>query len=176
VRVPPLPAEQWDDAVEKALSGTVPAERRNPAGAGNLLSTLVRHPTLAQAFLRFNTYLLFSSSLPPRVRELAVLRVAHRTGCAYEWQHHLVIGGRAGLSADDIDGVRRGAAVDKLDNAVLSAADELAANANVSEETWAALSAHLDERQLMDLVFTIGGYSALAMAINTFGIEPDQER
>jgi AhpD family alkylhydroperoxidase len=176
VRVPPLPAEQWDDAVEKALSGTVPAERRNPAGAGNLLSTLVRHPTLTQAFLRFNTYLLFSSSLPPRVRELAVLRVAHRTGCAYEWQHHVVIGGRAGLSADDIDGVRRGTAVDKLDNAVLSAADELAANANVSDETWAVLSAHLDERQLMDLVFTIGGYGALAMAINTFGIEPDQER
>ena len=35
---------------------------------------------------------------------------------------------------------------------------------------------HLDERQRMDLVFTIGCYGALAMAINTFGVEPDQER
>jgi 4-carboxymuconolactone decarboxylase len=28
----------------------------------------------------------------------------------------------------------------------------------------------------MDLVFTIGCYGSLAMAINTFGVEPDQER
>ena len=34
-----------------------------------------------------------------------------------------------------------------------------------------ALSEHLDERQRMDLVFTIGCYGALAMAINTFGVE-----
>ena len=42
--------------------------------------------------------------------------------------------------------------------------------------TWATLSEHLDEHQRMDLVFTIGCYGALAMAINTFGVEPDQER
>ncbi len=36
-------------------------------------------------------------------------------------------------------------------------------------------SEHLDEHQRMDLVFTIGCYGALAMAINTFGVEPDLE-
>ena len=34
----------------------------------------------------------------------------------------------------------------------------------------------LDERQRMDLIFTIGGYIALAMALNAFGVEPDKER
>ncbi len=47
---------------------------------------------------------------------------------------------------------------------------------NVSDATWAILSDHLDERQRMDLIFTIGCYGSLAMAINTFGVEPDQER
>ena len=56
------------------------------------------------------------------------------------------------------------------------AVDELQDKATVSDATWATLSDHLDERPLMDLVFTIGCYGALAMAINTFGIEPDQER
>ena len=58
MRVPPLPADQWDDAVDHALSGMIPAERRNPESTGNLLATLVRHPKLTRAFLRFNNHLL----------------------------------------------------------------------------------------------------------------------
>jgi 4-carboxymuconolactone decarboxylase len=176
VRVPPLPADEWNDDVDHALSGMLPAERRNPADAGNLLATLVRHPKLTRAFLRFNNHLLFSSTLPPRLRELAVLRVAHRHSCEYEWRHHVDMGREVGLTDEDIAGIQRGEATGELDGAVLNAVDELGDKSTVSDATWAALSEHLDERQRMDLVFTIGCYGALAMAINTFGVEPDQER
>jgi 4-carboxymuconolactone decarboxylase len=176
VRVPPLPADQWDDAVDHALSGMLPPERRNPASAGNLLATLVRHPELTRAFLRFNNHLLFSSTLPPRLRELAVLRVAHLSNSEYEWRHHVRMGGEVGLTEDVIEGIQRGQAADELDRAVLHAVDELQEKSNVSDETWTVLSDHLDERQRMDLVFTIGCYGALAMAINTFGVAPDEER
>jgi 4-carboxymuconolactone decarboxylase len=176
VRVPPLPADQWDDDVDHSLSAMVPADRRNPEGAGNLLATLVRHPALTKAFLRFNNHLLFSSTLSPRLRELAVLRVAHLSNCEYEWRHHVRMGLEAGLTDEAIDGIQRGEASDELDRAVLRAVDELQDKATVSDATWAQLSEHLDERQRMDLVFTIGCYGALAMAINTFGVEPDQER
>jgi AhpD family alkylhydroperoxidase len=175
VRVPPLPADQWDDAVDHALSGMLPAERRNPSSAGNLLATLVRHPKLTRAFLRFNNHLLFSS-LPARLRELAVLRVAHRSDCEYEWRHHIRMGREVGLTDEDVDGVQRGEASDGLDLAVLCAVDELRDKSVISDATWATLAEHLDERQRMDLVFTIGCYGALAMAINTFGVAPDQER
>ncbi|MGV0794272.1 carboxymuconolactone decarboxylase family protein [Mycolicibacterium sp. XJ1819] len=176
MRVPPLPADLWDDAVDHALSGMLPPERRTPEKAGNLLATLVRHPKLTRSFLRFNGHLLFSSRLPVRLRELAVLRVAHRRGCTYEWNHHVRMGREAGLTDDVISGVQRGEATDDLDRAVLHAVDELEEKSNVSDQTWATLCEHLDERQRMDLVFTIGCYGALAMAINTFGVEPDQER
>jgi 4-carboxymuconolactone decarboxylase len=176
VRVPPLPADQWDDAVDRSLSGMLPPERRNPEAAGNLLATLVRHPELTRAFLRFNNHLLFSSTLPPRLRELAVLRVAHVHHSEYEWRHHVRMGREAGLTDDAIDGIQRGEAADDLDRAIVDAVDELSDKSVVSDETWAVLSEHLDERQRMDLVFTIGCYGALAMAINTFGVEPDQKR
>ncbi len=175
VRVPPLPADQWDDAVDHALSGMLPPERRNPEAAGNLLATLVRHPKLTRSFLRFNNHWMFSSPLPDRLRELAVLRVAHRRACEYEWRHHVRMGGEAGLSDDVIEGIQRGEAVDELDRAVLAAVDELEDKSEIADATWATLSEHLDERQRMDLVFTIGCYGALAMAINTFGVEPDSE-
>jgi 4-carboxymuconolactone decarboxylase len=175
VRVPPLPADQWDDAVDHALSGMLPAERRNPSSAGNLLATLVRHPKLTRAFLRFNNHLLFASTLSARLREVAVLRVAHLSDCEYEWRHHVRMGRDVGLTDEDIDGIQRGEASDELDLAILRAVDELQDKSVISDATWATLSEHLDERQRMDLIFTIGCYGALAMAINTFGVEPDQE-
>ena len=79
----------------------------------------------------------------------------------------------AGLSDDDIAGIERGELTDELDRAVMAAVDELHHDSVVSDATWAALSTDLDEQQLMDLIFTIGCYGALAMAINSFGVQPD---
>ncbi|MFD4459065.1 carboxymuconolactone decarboxylase family protein [Nocardia sp. NPDC058480] len=173
--LPPLPEDQWDDEVDAALSRMLPKERRNPAQAGNALSVLVRHPRLTRAFLGFNTHLLFGSTLEPRLRELAVLRVAHRRECAYEWQHHAEMGRAAGLSDAEIDAARRvGAAPDEFDRLVLDAVDELDEKSALSDETWTALGARLDDRQRMDFVFTVGCYTTLAMAFNTFGVAQDE--
>ncbi|MGV7852262.1 carboxymuconolactone decarboxylase family protein, partial [Mycobacterium kansasii] len=118
MRLPPLPADQWDDAARQSLSGILPPERCNPRHAGNALSTFARHPALAKAFLRFNIHLLFDSTLPPRVRELAILRIAHRRGCAYEWAHHVALARKAGIGEDEVAAVRRGDAVDAFERAV----------------------------------------------------------
>ena len=54
MRLSPLPADQWDDDARRAVASLLPEDRRNPRDAGNLLSTLVRHPELTRAFLKFN--------------------------------------------------------------------------------------------------------------------------
>jgi alkylhydroperoxidase family enzyme len=176
MRVPPLPADQWDEAAEQSLSGMLPPERRNPQDAGTLMSTLARHPKLARAYLRFGGYLLLGSSLPAQIREQAILRVAHRRACDYEWSHHVDIAKQVGLSDADIAAAQTGEASDEFQRAVLTAVDELDEKSNLSDETWTALCERLDERQRMDFVFTIGGYIALAMAINTFGVELENEK
>lgn len=171
MRLCPLPADQWDAAVDRALSDMLPEKFRNPDAAGNALATLVRHPELAKAFLQFNVHLLMRSTLPARIREIAILRVAHLSDCAYEWFHHVAIGTGEGLSEDDIEGIQRGEAADDFDRVVLRAVDELCDMSSLADHTWSALSARLDERQRMDFVFAVGCYSALAMAFNTFGVE-----
>ncbi|MCA2207804.1 carboxymuconolactone decarboxylase family protein [Nocardia sp. JW2] len=174
MRLPPLPADRWDDQVRGALAGMIPRDRQHPAGAGNALATLVRHPDLTRAYLGLGVHLLFRSTLPPRVRELAILRVAHRRGCAYEWDHHVATAEAVGLTAADIAAVEGGPSTDEFDRVVLDATDELDATSNLSDATWAALGTRLDERQCMDLVFTVGGYCMVAMAFNTFGVEVEQ--
>ena len=176
MRLPPLPADEWDEAVERALSGMLPPERLNPQEAGNALMTFARHPALTKAFLRFNVHLLYSSTLPPRVRELAILRVAHRRDCIYEWTQHVALAKKAGISDDEIAAVRRageGIAGDfeAFERAVLTGVDELDEKSQLSDETWATLGKRLDERQRMDYVFTVGCYTLVAMAFNTFGVE-----
>ena len=176
MRVPPLPADQWDDAVDRALAVMLPEERRTPERTSNILATFVNHPDLTKAFLRFNVHLLFSSTLPPRLRELAILRVAHHTDSEYEWVQHVKLGMREGLTESEIAGAQRGEAADAFDRTVLAAVDELLDKYELSDAMWSALGERLDKRQRMDFVFTIGCYVTVSMALKTFGVELEQER
>jgi AhpD family alkylhydroperoxidase len=174
MRLQPLPADKWDEAVQRSLSVMLPPERCNPQDASNALATFANHPALTKAFLRFNVHLLYSSTLPPRIRELAILRVAHRRDCAYEWTHHVDLAKREGIGDDEIAAVRRGEAADEFERAVLTGVDELDEKSQLSDETWAALGERLDDRQRMDYIFTVGCYTMLAMAFNTFGVEVER--
>jgi 4-carboxymuconolactone decarboxylase len=159
-RIQPLPYAEWDI---EALSVISPGRKLPP---NNVLGLLARHPALARAFLTFNAHLLTASTLPARTRELAILRIAWRRRCRYEWAQHVLIARRAGITDEEIAGVRSGAAT-----LINRAVDELDDDSCLSDETYRALAAELDERQLMDLVFTIGTYGLLAVAFNTFGVE-----
>lgn len=172
-RLEPLPADSWDDTVRDALRSLLPTERANPRDAGNVLATLVRHPALTGAYLPFNAYLLSGSTLSPRDREVALLRAVLRSDCDYLWSHHLPIAERAGLTAEEIATIGSGQPAGKSDAAVVRAADELVDNRTISAAVWNELGRHFTDEQRMDLVFTIGGYCLLAMAVNTFGVQKE---
>ncbi|OBJ19313.1 carboxymuconolactone decarboxylase family protein [Mycobacterium colombiense] len=165
MRLQPLPADQWDEATQQALSAM------RDAANNNALSTLAHHPALAKSFLRFNVHLLMTSTLPPRIRELAILRVAHRRQCAYEWSHHVRMAKDEGITDDQIAALQQGEAADTFDQAVITGVDELDEKSELSDQTWAALGQRLNDQQRMDFVFTVGCYALLAMAFNTFGIQ-----
>ncbi len=173
LRLAPLADEEWDDQARTAVAALLPAGRANARDAGNLLGTLVRHPDLTRAYLKFNAYLLMNSTLSARVREIALLRIVHLRDCGYLWSHHFPIAQRAGLTTAEIDGIREGTATDDLDRLVVRAVDELDEHNTISDLTWAELGRHFDDRQRMDLVFTVGCYLSLALAVNTFGIEDE---
>jgi alkylhydroperoxidase family enzyme len=172
-RLTPLPAAAWDDTVRDALRPLLRPERADPRDAGNVLATLVRHPGLAQGYLELNAHLLVHSTLSPRVREVALLRAVQARGSEYLWDHHVPIAQRAGLTTADIDELRHGRAVDEVDALTVRVADELEELNTVSDATWSALQAHFDERQILDLIFTIGCYQLLAVAVNVLGIQPE---
>jgi 4-carboxymuconolactone decarboxylase len=44
----------------------------------------------------------------------------------------------------------------------------------ITEPVWAELAQHFEERQRMDLVFTVGQYTQVSMLLNTFGVQLDE--
>ncbi len=62
-----------------------------------------------------------------------------------------------------------------LERALIRAVDELLGDALVSDETWSTLSSALPERELMDVVFTVGAYDTLAMALRSFAVPLDDD-
>ena len=173
-RLPPIPYEEWD---LDALADAAPGMKKPPPV--NVLGLFAHHPALARSFLAYNGYLTSrASTVDRRTRELVILRVAWRRRCRYEWAQHTLIAKQAGVTDKEFAQLRAdvatpGPAPEGSVSLLIGAVDELLDDSGLSDQTYQALAAELDDRQLMDLVFTIGTYALLAMAFNTFGLELD---
>ncbi|WCT75269.1 carboxymuconolactone decarboxylase family protein [Sphingomonas naphthae] len=143
-----------------------------------VLKTFARHPALTQPFLVFNRHLLSTSTLPVRLRQIAILRVAWVRRAKYMWASHMRMSLGLGLTVADIEAAKIGEASPHwadFERVVVRAADQLIAGSDVDDDLWASLTAGLADQQIMDLIFTIGAYTGLAMAFNAMRIqrEPD---
>ena len=143
----------------------------------NITRTLANHPALAEAWLGFARYVLGDNTVPPRERELLILRIGYLCGSEYEWGQHTRIARNVGVTDEEILRVIEGPDAEgwsAFDSALLRAVDELHHDSEVSDETWAVLAAGYDTRQLMDLVFTVGQYNLVSMALRTFRVPLDE--
>ena len=171
-RIEPVKPSEWTDEVKELLE---PMEKAN-GRVLNIFSTLARYPKLAKRWLVFGNHVLFKSTLPARERELVILRIGYLCKCDYEWGQHVVIGKQAGLADGDIKRIAEGPDAKgwkPFDSLLLRATDELFTDAFIGDATWRGLAERYNERQLMDLVFTIGQYMTVSMALNTFGVQLD---
>lgn len=141
----------------------------------NIFKVLLNHPKLVRAWGRFGNYILNGSTLPAREREIAILRIGWLNQAPYEWEQHVLIGKRAGLSDAEIDQITKGpkAGWSRHESALVQAADDLYEHSVVSDETWRILSETYNTEQMMDLVFSIGQYNLVSWALNSFGVPLD---
>lgn len=170
-RIAPLTEAEWTDEQRELLS-------KGPRTKDlNIFRTLVRYPELYRAFMRFGGHILGGSSLDPRSREILILRAGHLSACAYEVHQHNRIGKMAGLSDAELERIARGPSApewSERDRTLLRAADELHGRQRISDATWAALSKDWNDKQLMDLVFTVGQYTMVSMFLSTMGVQIEE--
>jgi AhpD family alkylhydroperoxidase len=142
----------------------------------NLFTTLARHRRLFRRWLAFAGALMPGGSLPREDTELVILRVAHNTGCEYEWRHHERLAALAGLTTAEIERARQGpdaSGWSQRQAHLLSAVDELHGEGTLSGALWAQLRPLYSDPQLIELCMLVGHYEMLAMTLNTLAVQPD---
>ena len=168
-RLRPLEREQLNDEQIEILQRFGDFEQLH-----NVFKTLARHAKLLKRWLPFANHVLFKSTLAPRDREILILRVGWLCRAEYEWSQHVGIGRTAGLTDEEIERIAAGAGApgwSDRERTLLRAADELHADACIGNTTWGELAAHYDTEQLLDLLFTVGQYHLVSMALNTLGVQ-----
>jgi alkylhydroperoxidase family enzyme len=173
-RIAPLPREEWTDQIRDIFAMAEGASAREHGSRSNVVLTLANHPELAAPFLAFSTYLRKHSTLPPRLRELVILRVACRYDCDYEWAHHVNLACALGVTPLECEAVRDGPEAGDwtaLERQTLRATDQLCQQGRIDGATWDVLATEFDRRLLLDLIFTVGGYATLAWALNSIGVD-----
>ncbi|HJQ43582.1 MAG TPA: carboxymuconolactone decarboxylase family protein [Jatrophihabitantaceae bacterium] len=156
------------------ISGRV--TRTNPP---NLFLTMSKRRSLFRGWLFFAGRLMPGGKLPRRDTELVILRVAHLRNCAYEFEHHVHLGKRAGITAADVTRVQSGPDAEgwsSREHVLLSAVDELHRDSDLSDTTWTQLREHLDEPRAIEFLMLVGHYEMLATFLNTVRIQPDRHR
>jgi alkylhydroperoxidase family enzyme len=168
-RIPGLAESEWTEA-QRTLAGRFAVDGR----IDNDVATYLRHPVLAQNIMPFERYISNESTLPPRHRELLILRTAWLCRAGYVWAHHADSARKAGMTGEELTRVARGpdaSGWDPFEATLLRAADELHVSAFVSDSTWNALSARYKTPELMDAVFTVAEFTMVSGTLNSAGVQ-----
>lgn len=148
-----------------AIRGTFGIAENGPM-VPETFATMGKHPGAFRCQLEMGMELIGRGVLPPRERELAILRVGWLCRAPFEWGEHVNFARRCGVSAEEIERVTHGSSAqgwNAHERAVLRAVEELLGDQSISDETWAVLAKSWTERQLMELPVLVGHYFATAL-------------
>jgi 4-carboxymuconolactone decarboxylase len=138
---------------------------------------LLHSPPVAEGWNALLGALRTGTTLPADLRELIILRVAVLNGAAFEWAAHEPIGRRAGLGDEHLAALQipdAGAAGvwTPVQAAVLAFTDASTTAVAVPDAVVTALLEHLDDRGVVEVVATVGGYAMVSRFLVALEVPP----
>ncbi|MBF6548206.1 carboxymuconolactone decarboxylase family protein [Nocardia brasiliensis] len=167
-RIAPLQPPYAPDIAAQLIKWMPPETAIEPLA---LFRTLAVHDELFGRMRPLGAGILGHGRVPPRAREIVILRTCARAGAEYEWGVHAVLQApEVGLTPAQIDATAVGAPTDPAwsggDRALVRLADEIHETASVSDDLWAELHARYRDDQVLELVTIAGWYRLLSAVIN----------
>ena len=140
----------------------------------NVFKVMAHCSQVGLYFLRLGNSILFKGTVPPVLRELAILRVGHINRAKYEWTHHVTIALRLGVREEQIDALpdwENSGKYNEQERAVLQYTDEVTQNIRVKDDTFAAVRSFLNEEGIVELTTTIGYYGMVCRILEALQVE-----
>ena len=168
-RLPYVDPKQAPEPVREAFDRLPPL---------NIFRVLAHAETCFRPFLRLGEAILTRQELDPKLRELAILRVARLTPAEYEWVQHVAIARAVGVTDQQIDALERGEpeadAFSDDEKLVLRFTEQVVREAKPDEATFAAASERFSPRELVELTIAIGYYMAIARVMELAQVDLDE--
>ena len=166
-RVEPL--AEAVEAARQAMEGSV-------VNAVNVTATLAHNELVSKGIGRFSMALLFKGNVPPRLREIAILRMGWNCQSVYEFGQHTLFGREAGLTDDEIYWITR--PIDQHrwsaeERAVLHMTDDLYDDDCVSDATWVELTGLFSTADVLELMAAALQYRVVSGLLNSCGVQRD---
>lgn len=166
----PLPSdEELPAAARKILASLPPA---------NVFRMVANAPASLAGFVQLAGSILLQSEFDARKREIAVLRTAYITRSRYEWEQHVLIAQRVGLTPEEIDRLGVDGPVQGLDEESLlicRVAEEIARDIRLSDEALAALLARYGVRQSTELILCCAYFNMLSRFLESTRVALDAD-
>jgi alkylhydroperoxidase family enzyme len=144
----------------------------------NVFRMMAHAETSFRPLLQLGTSILAQQQLSAILRELVILRVGRLSGAQYEWTQHVPIAKAVGANDAQVAALERDAiddpAFDAVERAVLTFTTEVVRDVKASDATLAAVRAHFSDREVVELLLTIGYYMMVARLLETTGVDLDE--
>ena len=158
-----------------------PTDQRPPnlttaMNAHNVRATLATNPTVASGMAAMGRALLQEGTIPPRARELLILRMGWNCQSRYEFGQHTLMARTVGVTDREIELLTRPLELGEWnaqDRALLEMVDDLYRFDCVSEQTWTELIAHFDHHDILEYMAAPLFYRMVSGMLNSCGVELD---
>lgn len=152
--------------------------RNNPDGQLDVFRVIANAPTCAVPYLALMKATFGKLELTGEERELLVLAISHLEQGEYEWIQHVEVARSIGVTDEKVAAIaesfeEQGPFTDK-EWALLNFAREAVLNVRVKDMTFNMMAKFFTDRQIVETIFTIGGYQTLTRLTEIAGLKEDQ--
>jgi 4-carboxymuconolactone decarboxylase len=165
-RFRPLTYDEMTPAQRTMIEHVLAGPRGSTDGPFNVQ---LRSPEMGDLGQQFGAATRFSTSVPRKLYELAIIMTARHWTAQFEWYAHHRSALQAGVSAAVCDAIaagKRPASMPPDETVVYDFANELLEKKQVSDATFDAAKKLLGERGVVDLINVMGWYGTVSMLLN----------
>ncbi|MEV8376063.1 carboxymuconolactone decarboxylase family protein [Kribbella sp. NPDC056861] len=136
-------------------------------------NALLTAPPVGEAIQQLGSVIRYRTSLPDRIRELAILVVAAGWDCAFEQYAHEPIARAAGILDSELAELRElrvPRLADEGERAAVELVLELVRDGDAADSTYDRAVSIIGNRMVFELTALVGYYSTLALQLRVFRV------
>lgn len=143
----------------------------------NVTRMMANVPASLPGFQEFAGSILFKAEFDPKMREIAVCRVARATKAHYEWWHHVRIAKHFGVTDEEVAAIETEDPVTSLDeegNLVCRVADEISLDVRLSDEALSLIMERYGVKGATELILCVSYFNMVSRFLESTRVELEE--